>query len=173
MGGSTQHEPPVVPKMPDTNPYEEVREFAEAVAARLEAHAIAWTLEDVGRLARLAADIRVDVAMLVDTLARVEELLEDAVDADRTRDVRAATVRPTGVNRLGRLRFPGPSPDSRAAHPGASSRQENQPSRGVTFAFPGPRATPGQGSSRNGSPAPKRHEGPWGGWFTHPTRILA
>jgi hypothetical protein len=68
MGAGQQHEPPVVPKMPDANPYEQVREFTEAVAARLRTHTIAWTLEDVGRLARLAADIRVDVAMLVDTL---------------------------------------------------------------------------------------------------------
>jgi hypothetical protein len=76
--------------MPDANPYEEVREFTEAVAVRLETHPIAWTLEDVGRLARLAADLRVDVAMLEATLARVEELLEDAVDVDRTRDAREA-----------------------------------------------------------------------------------
>jgi hypothetical protein len=94
MEASTQHEPPVVPKMPEANPYEEVREFTE-VAVRLKTHTIAWTLEDVGRLARLAADIRADVAMLVDTLARVEEYLENAVDADRTRDVLATGRRRT------------------------------------------------------------------------------
>jgi hypothetical protein len=124
MGAGPEHEPPVVPKMPDANPYEQVREFTEAVAVRLRTHTIAWTLEDVGRLARLAADIRVDVAMLVDTLARVEELLEDAVDADRTRDVLAAAESPGGVNRFRGVDSAGLPHIPRTQHPEAGSRQD-------------------------------------------------
>jgi hypothetical protein len=48
-----------------------------------------WSLEDLGRLARLAADLRCDIILLEEIASKVDGLVTDAVNEERNRGLKA------------------------------------------------------------------------------------
>ena len=66
-----------------------VYEPVERLLLDLHNKEVEWSLEDLARLARLAADIRSDIGFLEGLVKGVEEHLADAVDQDRSRDLTA------------------------------------------------------------------------------------
>jgi hypothetical protein len=67
--------------------YRVIDEYMDEVGSSMDV--IPWTLEDLGRLTRLAFDIRSDIGHLESLVRGVDELIMEAVDQDRKRSMQA------------------------------------------------------------------------------------
>jgi hypothetical protein len=77
----------VIPSVPDTfADYRNVERFTEAHKQTTDPSTwTTWSLEDLGRLARLEADLRSDAGYLGSLADDVHEIMLNAVDDDRSR----------------------------------------------------------------------------------------
>jgi hypothetical protein len=82
--------PSIVPTLPviGTSQYRPVEVFAVEFKDN-ETMQHDWTHEDLGRLTRLAADIRADISFLEDLAGDIAEITMAAVECDRARDMEA------------------------------------------------------------------------------------
>jgi hypothetical protein len=81
-----------VPKVPDATSYEHIERWLMAVSRSRkdpDSPDEDWSLEDVGRLARLVADLRSDASRLNEFADEIDVILLDAIDCDRNRHFRS------------------------------------------------------------------------------------
>jgi len=78
-----------IPTVPERCPYTDIQEWMFTVEPSLTNDGPDWSLEDLGRLARLAADLRCDIILLEQIASEVDGIVTDAVNEERNRGMKA------------------------------------------------------------------------------------